>query len=626
MHGPGGQQGGGPMGGGPMRRGPMGGGPMAIIKGDKPADFKGTLKKLINYLGRYKGTVLIALFFAIGSTIANIAGPKILGNATTKLFEGVIAKYTGTGEIDFDYIGTIMLITLILYVASALFGYIQGWIMANVSTNVAYRFRKDIVQKINKLPLKYFDGTTHGEVLSRITNDVDTINQSLSQSITQIITSVVTIIGVLIMMFTINWMLTLVTLIILPLSMTMMGLIMGKSQKHFKGQQDNLGHINGHVEEMYSGHVVMKAFNGEKKSVEKFDKINDSLYNSAWRAMFLSGLMMPLMMFIGNLGYVVVAIFGAYLVINNTITIGDIQAFIQYVRSFTQPLSQIANISNVLQQTTAAAERVFKFLEEKEEISENTNPLKLEQIEGTVEFKNIQFGYNPEKIIIKDFSALAKPGQKIAIVGPTGAGKTTIVKLLMRFYDINSGSILVDGHDIREFSRHDLRKIYAMVLQDTWLYNGTIMENIRYGRKDATDEEVINAAKAAHVDNFVHTLPGGYNMVLNEEANNLSQGQMQLLTIARAVLANPRILILDEATSSVDTHTEVLIQKAMDLLMQNRTSFVIAHRLSTIRNADLILVMREGDIVEQGTHKELLARNGFYAEMHNSQFDKTISV
>jgi ATP-binding cassette subfamily B multidrug efflux pump len=518
------------------------------------------------------------------------------------------------------------MITLILYIASALFGYIQGWIMADVSTNVAYRFRKDIIEKIDHLPLKYFDGTTHGEVLSRITNDVDTINNSLSQSITQIITSVVTVIGVLIMMFTINWILTLITLIILPLSMVMMGLIMGKSQKYFKGQQEYLGHINGHVEEMYGGHTVMKAFNGEQKSVEKLDKMNNSLYDSAWKALFLSGLMMPLMFFIGNLGYVVVAIFGAILVINSTITIGDIQAFIQYVRSFTQPLSQIANISNVLQQTTAAAERVFKFLEEKEEIAEISNPIKLEHVEGTVEFKNVHFGYNSEKIIINDFSALAKSGQKIAIVGPTGAGKTTIVKLLMRFYDINSGSILVDGHDIREFSRHDLRQLYGMVLQDTWLYNGTIMENIRYGRKDATDEEVITAAKAAHVDNFVHTLPNGYNMVLNEEANNLSQGQMQLMTIARAVLANPKILILDEATSSVDTHTEVLIQKAMDELMKNRTSFVIAHRLSTIRNADLILVIRDGDIVEQGTHKELLARNGFYAEMHNSQFDKPLSV
>jgi ATP-binding cassette subfamily B multidrug efflux pump len=608
---------------GPGRGGPMGhGGPMAMMPGDKASDFKGTMVKLIRYLGKYKVAVLIVIIFAIGSTAANIAGPKILGQATTKLFDGVLAQLNGTGSIDFNYIGRIVLITLGLYLLSALFAYIQGWIMADVSTNIAYRFRRDISEKINRMPLKYFDTTTYGEVLSRITNDVDTVNQTLSQSLTQIITSVVTVVGVLVMMISISWLMTLVALIIVPLSMVVVSIIIRQSQKYFKEQQDYLGHVNGHVEEMYGGHIVMKAFNGEEKSIQKFDGYNNVLYDVAWKSQFLSGLMMPIMTFIGNLGYVAVAILGGYLAIQQAITVGDIQAFIQYVRSFTQPITQLANISNILQQTAAAAERVFEFLDESEEVVETVNPVILEKVEGNVEFRNVRFGYDLEKPVIKNFSAITKPGQKVAIVGPTGAGKTTIVKLLMRFYDINDGSILVEGHDIRNFTRADLRKMFGMVLQDTWLYNGTIMENIRYGRPDATDEEVIVAAKAAHVDHFIHTLPDGYNMVLNEETSNISQGQKQLLTIARAVLADPSILILDEATSSVDTRTEILIQQAMDSLMIGRTSFVIAHRLSTIRNADLILVMNEGDIVEQGTHEELLASGGFYAELHNSQFER----
>jgi ATP-binding cassette subfamily B multidrug efflux pump len=599
---------------GPMRRG--------MMKDEKASDFKGTMIKLIGYLGKYKATVIVVILFAIGSTIANIAGPKILGQATTKLFEGVLAQLNGTGSIDFTYIGRIVLITLSLYLISALFAYIQGWIMADVATNITYRFRRDISEKINRMPLKYFDKTTHGEVLSRITNDVDTVNQTLSQSLTQIITSVVTVVGVLVMMLSISWLMTLVALVIIPISMVVVSLIIRQSQKYFKEQQNYLGHVNGHVEEMYGGHIVMKAFNGEEKSIEKFDKYNNVLHDVAWKSQFLSGLMMPIMMFIGNLGYVGIAILGGWLAIRGTITVGDIQAFVQYVRSFTRPITQLANISNILQQTAAAAERVFDFLEEPEEVVETTNPVKLERVEGNVEFKNVRFGYDPEKPVIKNFSAIAQPGQKVAIVGPTGAGKTTIVKLLMRFYDVNDGSILVEGHDIRDFTRHDLRQKFGMVMQDTWLYNATLMENIRYGRPDAIDEEVYVAAKAAHVDHFIHTLPDGYNMVLNEETSNISQGQKQLLTIARAVLADPSILILDEATSSVDTRTEILIQNAMDNLMVGRTSFVIAHRLSTIRNADLILVMNEGDIVEQGTHDELLEKGGFYAEIFNSQFER----
>ena len=606
---------------GPRMGGPMGG-PMMGAPTAKARDFKGTMRKLIEYLGAYKLSIVIVFIFAVASTASNIAGPKILGNATTKLFEGVVAQINGTGEIDFDYIGRIVAITLGLYLVSALFSYIQGWIMANVSTDISYRFRRDLSEKMNRMPLKYFDGTTHGEVLSRITNDVDTVNQTLSQSLTQIITSLVTVVGVLIMMISISWQMTLVALIIIPLSMGTVMVIVKQSQKYFKQQQEYLGHVNGHVEEMYGGHIVMKAFNGEEESIQKFDQSNNTLYDTAWKSQFLSGMMMPIMMFIGNIGYVGVAILGGYLAIRQTITVGDIQAFIQYVRSFMQPITSLANISNVLQQTAAAAERVFEFLDEDEEVVDTASPIKLENVEGHVEFKDVHFGYDPAKPVINDFSAEAKPGFKIAIVGPTGAGKTTMVKLLMRFYDVDSGKILIDGHDIRDLTRKDLRKMFGMVLQDTWLYNGSIMENIRYGRPDATDDEVIAAAQMAHVDHFVHTLPDGYNMVLNEETSNISQGQMQLLTIARAFLADPKILILDEATSSVDTRTEVLIQRAMTNLMKNRTSFVIAHRLSTIRDADLILVMNHGDIVEQGSHKELLAKFGFYYELYMSQFKK----
>ncbi len=599
-----------------------GGGPMAMMRrGEKPRDFKGTLIKLINYLGHYRLLILFILLLAVGSTAASILGPKILGEATTQLFAGVMAQIAGTGSVDFVSIGNIIVETLLLYAFSAMLSYGQGWIMANVAMDITYRFRKDIAEKINRMPFKYFDETSQGEVLSRITNDVDTVSQTLNQSLTQIITSLATVIGVLVMMFTISWQMTLVSLAVLPLSFGIIGLIISKSQVFFKRQQDYLGHINGHVEEMYGGHVVMKAFNGEAKSVEQFDQVNEVLYNSAWKSQFLTGLLFPIMNFVGNLGYVAITILGGYLAVQGAITIGNIQAFIQYVRSFTQPISQIANMSNILQQTMAAAERVFQFLAEPEEIPNPANPVHLEKVEGRVDFKNVHFGYTPDKIIINDFTFYAEPGQKIAIVGPTGAGKTTMVKLLMRFYDVNSGAILVDGHDIREFNRGDLRCMFGMVLQDTWLYNGPIIENIRYGRSNATDEEVISAAKAARVDHFVRTLPEGYNMVLNEETTNISQGQMQLMTIARAFLADPKILILDEATSSVDTHTEVQIQKAMDTLMKGRTSFIIAHRLSTIRDADWILVMNDGDIVEQGKHAKLLAKNGFYAELYNSQFE-----
>jgi ATP-binding cassette subfamily B protein len=589
--------------------------------GKKARNFKPTMKKLISYLSDYKLSLVIVLIFAVVSTIFSIVGPKILGHATTKLFKGVMAKISGTGNIDFNYIGKIILLLVVLYVISALFGYIQGWIMSGISMKVTYKFRKDISEKINRMPLGYFDRTNHGEVLSRVTNDVDTLSQTLNQSLGQIITSVTMVIGVLIMMISISWQMTLVALCVIPVSMGLITVIVKYSQKYFKQQQDYLGHLNGHVEEMYGGHIVMKAFNGEEKSVHKFNKMNGQLFGSAWKSQFLSGIMMPMINFVGNLGYVGICILGGWLAVKRTIEVGDIQAFIQYVRSFTQPISQIANISNILQQTAASAERIFEFLEEEEEIPEVSNPVKLQNVNGSVEFKNVHFGYNTDKIIINDFSASIKPGQRIAIVGPTGAGKTTIIKLLMRFYDINDGSILIDGHDIRDFTRGDLRSIFGMVLQDTWLYNGSIKENIRYGRLDATDEEVVQAAKAAHVDGFVRTLPAGYNMILNEEASNVSQGQKQLLTIARAILANPKILILDEATSSVDTRTELKIQKAMDNLMKDRTSFIIAHRLSTIRDADLILVMDHGDIVEQGNHEELLKKNGIYANLYNSQFE-----
>ena len=609
---------GGPMGG----RGPLGGGPMAMMsKAEKPRDFKGTLNKLIEYLGHYKLLILFVWLLAIASTAAAIFGPKILGTATTTLFEGVMAQLAGTGTVDFTAIGIILLQVLLLYVFSALLSYAQGWIMTGVAMKITYAFRKDIAEKINRMPLKYFDGTSHGEILSRVTNDVEVVSGTLSQSLTQIITSVTMLLGIVVMMFTISWQMTLVAMGTLPLSFGILGLIMSKSQVFFKRQQDYLGHINGHVEEMYGGHVVVKAFNGEAKSVEYFDQINTTLFDSAWKSQFLTGLLFPIMNFVGNLGYVAICVLGGYLVVKGTMPIGDIQAFIQYMRSFTQPIAQIAQISNILQGTIAAAERVFEFLAESEEIPDTEKPVQMATVEGRVDFKNVHFGYSPDKIIINDFTFYAEPGQKIAIVGPTGAGKTTMVKLLMRFYDVNSGAILVDGQNIKDFRRDDLRCMFGMVLQDTWLYNGTIMENIRYGRSSASDEEVINAAKAAHVDHFVRTLPEGYNLVINEETSNISQGQMQLMTIARAFLVDPTILILDEATSSVDTHTEVQIQKAMETLMKGRTSFIIAHRLSTIRDADWILVMRDGDIVEQGKHAKLLAKNGFYAELYNSQFE-----
>jgi ATP-binding cassette subfamily B multidrug efflux pump len=618
-----GSEGRGPMVGGFRRRGPMGhGGPMAMMRGERARDFKGTMRKLIQYLGSYRIAIVMVMLFAVASTVFTIVGPKILGQATTKLFEGVLGEIAGTSTgIDFGYIGRILLTTLGLYLSSSLFGFIQGWIMSRISIDITYRFRKDISDKINRMPFKYFDTTSQGEVLSRITNDVDIVNQTLNQSLSQIITSVVTVVGVLVMMLTISWKMTLVALLIVPLSMGIILLVVKQSQKYFMQQQDYLGHVNGHVEEMFGGHLVMKAFNGEAESVERFGGLNDTLYDAAWKSQFLSGLMFPIMGFVGNLGYVGICILGGYLAAQNAITVGDIQAFIQYVRSFTQPLTQIANISNILQQTAAAAERVFEFLAEEEEIPDVAEPVRPEAIEGHVAFQHVQFGYGPDKVVIHDFSADVKPGQKIAIVGPTGAGKTTMVKLLMRFYDVDKGAILIDGHNIKDFRREDLRCMFGMVLQDTWLYNDTIMENIRYGWSGASDDQVVAAAKAARVDHFVRTLPEGYNLVLNEEVSNISEGQKQLLTIARAILTDPKMLILDEATSSVDTRTEVLIQEAMYNLMKGRTSFIIAHRLSTIRNADLILVMNEGDIVEQGKHEELLARGGFYAELYYSQFE-----
>ncbi len=609
------------------RGGPMGGGPRGMmLPGEKARDFQGTMRQLLQHLHPYRLSISIVLIFAVASTIFGIVGPKIMGKATTKLFEGVMGQLSGSDAgIDFTYIGNIILTLVGLYLLSTLFSYIQGWIMSDVAMKLTYKFRQDIAEKINRMPLKYFDGVNHGEVLSRITNDVDTVSQTLNQSMTQIITSVTTMIGVLIMMLSISWQMTLLALAVLPLSMIIVSQVIKHSQHYFKEQQDYLGHVNGHVEEMYGGHAVVRAFNGEARSIAQFDAFNDTLYATAWKSQFLSGMMMPVMTFVGNLGYVAVAVLGGWLAVKQLITVGDIQAFIQYMRSFTQPIAQIANISNVLQQTAAAAERVFEFLREAEEIPDAAAPLQLAQVAGQVEFQHVRFGYDPDKIIIKDFCAAVKPGQKIAIVGPTGAGKTTMVKLLMRFYDVNAGAILIDGHNIKEFARADLRRMFGMVLQDAWLYNATIMENIRYGCLEASDDDVIAAAKAAHVDHFVRTLPAGYYQVLNEETTNISQGQKQLLTIARAILAEPKMLILDEATSSVDTRTEVLIQRAMDALMQNRTSFIIAHRLSTIRNADLILVMNEGDIVEQGAHSELLARGGFYASLYRSQFESTVT-
>lgn len=607
----------------PMR-GPMGGrGPGAgIIPGEKAKDFRGAFKKILRYMGSYKIALVAVLVFAIGGTTFNIIGPKVLSKATTELFNGLVAKVSGIGGIDFDKIGRILLILLGLYVISACLSFIQGWIMTGISQKLSFRLRKEISEKINRMPLEYFESRTVGEVLSRITNDVDTLGQSLNQSVTQLITSVTTIIGVLIMMLTISPIMTLIALIILPVSGALIAFVIKKSQKFFMTQQEYLGKINGQVEEVYSGQNIVKAFNREKVAIEEFDATNAVLYQSAWKSQFLSGMMQPIMMFVGNLGYVAVAVSGSLLAIKGAIEVGDIQAFIQYVRNFTQPISQLAQVSNMLQSTAAAAERIFEFLNEEEEDLVAANPVKLEDVEGRVSFEHVHFGYNPDKIIINDFNCEVEPGQTVAIVGPTGAGKTTMIKLLMRFYDVNTGSIKLDGHDLRDFNRSDLRECFGMVLQDTWLFKGTIMENIRYGRLEATDEEVIQAAKAAHAHHFIQTLPGGYNMELNEDASNVSQGQKQLLTIARAILADNRVLILDEATSSVDTRTEAHIQKAMNNLMKGRTSFVIAHRLSTIKDADVILVMKDGDIIEQGNHETLLAQNGFYANLYNSQFEE----
>ncbi|MDO5431020.1 ABC transporter ATP-binding protein [Eubacterium sp.] len=605
----------------PKRRGPMGRGPV-MASGEKAKDFKGTLKKFLAYLKPHRVAVTFVVIFAIASTVFNIVGPKILGQATTKIFEGVMDMIANTGNgIDFEGIAKILLFLVGLYIISAVFSALQGFLMTGVSMKVTYKLRENTFSKINRLPFKYFDKTSYGEVLSFLTNDIETVNQTLNQSLTQIITSVATVIGILVMMFSISWQMTLVTLCIIPLSFVFIVLVVKRSQKYFSSQQEYLGHINGHIEEIYGGHSVVQAFNNEEEAYKTFEGLNNNLYGSAWKSQFLSSLMQPIMAFIGNLGYVAVCILGGYLAVNGRISVGDIQAFIQYVRQFNQPISQIANMSNIMQMTMAAAERVFTFLAEEEEVPDPQNSVSSADVQGNVTFDHVHFGYNPNKIIINDFSAQVKEGQKIAIVGPTGAGKTTIIKLLMRFYDVDSGAILVDGHNIKDFRRNDLRSLFGMVLQDTWLYNGTIADNIRYGRLDATDEEVQQAAVAAQVDHFVRTLPDGYSMVLNEEANNVSQGQKQLLTIARAILADPKILILDEATSSVDTRTEILIQKAMDNLMHGRTSFVIAHRLSTIKNADCIFVMKDGDIIEQGTHEELLARNGFYADLYNSQFE-----
>ena len=604
-----------------MARGHMRRGPGAPV--EKAKDFKGTMKKLLQYLGAYKISIVAVIIFAIGSTVFNIVGPKILGRATTEIFKGLVRKVSGGSGIDFTKIGKILGMLLVLYLCSALFSFIQGYIMTGVSQKLTYRMRKEISEKINRLPMNYFDKMTHGEVLSRITNDVDTLSQSLNQSATQVITSVATIIGVLIMMLSISPLMTLTALLLLPISMGFISVIVKRSQKYFMSQQEYLGHVNGQVEEVYGGHNIVKAFNKEQDVIATFDKDNDMLYQSAWKSQFLSGMMMPIMQFVGNLGYVAEVILGGYLAMKSVIEVGDIQSFIQYVRNFTQPIQQVAQVANMLQSTAAASERVFEFLEEEEEEQTVADPVPVDDLEGRVEFDHVHFGYNPDHIIINDFSVKVEPGQKIAIVGPTGAGKTTMVKLLMRFYDVNEGVIKVDGHDIRDFNRSELRKMFGMVLQDTWLFKGSIEENIRYGKLDATHEEVVEAAKAAHVHRFVQTLPGGYNMELNEEASNVSQGQKQLLTIARAILEDPKILILDEATSSVDTRTEIQIQKAMDNLMRGRTSFIIAHRLSTIRDADLILVMKDGDIVEQGNHEELLAKNGFYADLYNSQFERS---
>ncbi|MGI5960154.1 MAG: ABC transporter ATP-binding protein [Massiliimalia sp.] len=604
----------------PMR-GPGPGGPHGMMPGEKAKNFKGTMKKLLGYLGKFLPMIVVGLIFAVAATIFNILGPKILGEATNELYSGIVAKLTGTGGIDFGRIGQILLFLLGLYLLSTLFAGIQGWMMSGVSTKISYSMRRDLSEKINRLPLSYFDKVQSGDVLSRITNDVDTVTQTLNQSLSQIVTSITNLIGILIMMLSVSPIMTLVAIFILPVSGIIVGLVVKRSQPLFRKQQQFLGAANGHVEEMYGAHVIVKAFNGEAASIEEFDRLNENLYRSAWKSQFLSGTMMPLMNFVGNLGYVAICILGGFLTLGGKIMVGDIQAFIQYVRQFTQPITQIANISNVLQQTAAAAERVFEFLEESEEEPDPDPAVAPESVSGQVSFAHVKFGYNPDKIIIHDFSAVIQPGQKVAIVGPTGAGKTTMVKLLMRFYDVNEGAVLVDGYDVRQFTRNGLRGMFGMVLQDTWLYNDTIRENIRYGKLDATDEQVLEAAKAAQVHHFVKTLPDGYDTILNEEASNVSQGQKQLLTIARTILSDPKILILDEATSSVDTRTEISIQKAMDHLMEGRTSFIIAHRLSTIRDADLILVMKDGDIIETGNHEQLLKQHGFYYDLYNSQFE-----
>ena len=607
------------------RRGPMGGHGRGMRPTEKAKDFKGAMSKLFRYMSRYKMRFVLVFIFAIAGTVFNIVGPKILGKATTELYTGLVAKVNGTGGIDFAKIGTILLWTLGLYVASACFSFIQGWIMTGISNDVTYNLRKDISKKINHLPLNYFESRTNGEILSRVTNDIDTLQMSLNQSLTQLITSVTTLIGVFIMMLSINVWMTLAALLILPVSMFIIQMVMKHSQKYFQAQQNYLGAVNGQIEENFGGHDVVRVFNKENDVLDEFEKDNKKLYESAWKSQFFSGMMMPIMQFVGNLGYVMVALLGGIFVIKGSIEVGDIQSFFQYIRNFTQPIQQIAQVTNLLQSSAAASERVFEFLDEEEEVQQPENPDSIEGLNGNVQFEHVEFGYNPDKIIIHDFSADVQDGQKIAIVGPTGAGKTTMVKLLMRFYDVNKGAIKVDGHDVKNFNRSELHEMFGMVLQDTWLFSGTIMENIRYGRLDATDEEVIAAAKAAHIHNFIMQQPGGYQMVLDEETSNISQGQKQLLTIARAILADNKILILDEATSSVDTRTEMQIQKAMDNLMKGRTSFVIAHRLSTIKDADLILVMKDGDIIEQGSHEELLAAKGFYADLYNSQFDNESS-
>ncbi len=604
----------------PRHRGPGGPG-RGMMPAEKAKDFKGSIGKLIKYVGSYKIAIFIVMIMAAASTIFNVAGPKVLGKATTGLSEGLMRKIAGTGGIDFGYIGKILLIVLGLYVCSAIFNFVQGWIMTGISQKICYRLRKEISEKINRMPMKYFESRTYGEVLSRITNDVDTLGMGLNQSITTIITSTATMIGVLIMMLSISPLMTIIAIVILPISVGLISFVIKKSQNYFKTQQEYLGHINGQIEETYGGHMVVKSFNKEKDMVDEFNRTNNVLYSSAWKSQFFSGMMQPIMAFVGNLGYAGVALSGGLLAINGVITIGDIQAFIQYVRNFTQPITQIAQVINQVQSMAAASERVFEFLNEEEEEQIVKNPVSTDNIRGEVEFDHVRFGYKEDQVIIKDFCAKVKPGQKVAIVGPTGAGKTTMVKLLMRFYDVNAGEIKIDGHNIKDFNRRELRDAFGMVLQDTWLYKDTIMENIRYGKLEASDEEVIAAAKAAHAHHFIETLPGGYNMELNEDASNVSQGQKQLLTIARAILADNPILILDEATSSVDTRTEIQIQNAMDNLMKGRTSFVIAHRLSTIKDADIILVMKDGDIVEQGNHEELLAKGGFYAGLYNSQFE-----